>query len=184
MREGLRAAQTGDLEAVAAIWSVGWHDGHDGHTPEELTRARTEASFRARAAARLGDTTLAEVDGTIAGFVVVRADEVEQIYVATEHRGTGPAVRLLRAAADIVAEGGHRRARRPSRPVTPGPGASTSVRAGSTRVLSTTPPKARTAPLPSIATATPIVSGTDRSGAAVAHGGAHYGRRTNSFDMA
>jgi ribosomal protein S18 acetylase RimI-like enzyme len=110
MRERLRAAQTGDLEAVAAIWSVGWHDGHDGHTPEELTRARTEASFRARAADRLGDTTLAEVDGAVAGFVVVRADEVEQIYVATEHRGTGPAVRLLRAAADIVAEGGHRQA--------------------------------------------------------------------------
>src|SRR3954447_27005302 len=110
MKETVRAAQTGDLEALAAIWSVGWHDGHDGHTPEELIRARTEASFRDRAATRIGDTTLAEVDGTVAGFVVVRADEVEQIYVAAEHRGTGLAVRLLQAAAGIVAGGGHRRA--------------------------------------------------------------------------
>jgi ribosomal protein S18 acetylase RimI-like enzyme len=46
----------------------------------------------------------------VAGFVVVRADEVEQIYVAAEYRGTGLAVRLLQAAAGIVAEGGHRRA--------------------------------------------------------------------------
>ena len=110
MSERVRAAQAGDLEAVAAIWFAGWHDGHDGHTPQELTRVRTEASFRDRAAARLGDTTLAEVDGAVAGFVVVRGDEVEQVYVAAEHRGTGLARRLLRAAAGIVAEGGHRRA--------------------------------------------------------------------------
>ena len=106
----MRAAQPGDLEAVAAIWSAGWHDGHDGHTPEELARARTEASFRDRAAARLGDTTLAEVVGAVAGFVVVRADEVEQVYVAAGHRGTGLAVRLLQAASGTVAAGGHRRA--------------------------------------------------------------------------
>jgi GNAT superfamily N-acetyltransferase len=110
MGERLRTAETGDLEAVAAIWSAGWHDGHGGHSPEELTRARTEASFRDRAADRLGDTTVAELDGSVAGFVVVRGDEVEQIYVAAEQRGTGLAVRLLHAAAGIVAEGGHRRA--------------------------------------------------------------------------
>jgi ribosomal protein S18 acetylase RimI-like enzyme len=110
MSERLRAAQADDLDAVAAIWFAGWRDGHAGHTPEELLRVRTEASFRERAAARLGDTTLAEVDGTSAGFVVVRGDEVEQLYVAAEHRGTGLAGRLLSTAAGVVAEGGHRRA--------------------------------------------------------------------------
>jgi ribosomal protein S18 acetylase RimI-like enzyme len=110
MSERLRKARADDLEAVAAIWFAGWHDGHAGHSPEELTRVRTEASFRERTAARLGDTTLAEVDGAVAGFVVVRGDEVEQLYVAAEYRGTGLAGRLLRAAAAIVAESGHRRA--------------------------------------------------------------------------
>jgi ribosomal protein S18 acetylase RimI-like enzyme len=106
----MRPARADDLEAIAAIWCVGWHDGHDGHTPAELVRVRTKGSFRDRAEARLGQTTLVEVDGAVAGFVVVRGDEVEQLYVAAGHRGTGVAGRLLRVAAGIVAEGGYRRA--------------------------------------------------------------------------
>jgi GNAT superfamily N-acetyltransferase len=110
MSETVRAAEADDLEAVTAIWFAGWHDGHDGHTPAELARVRTEASFRDRAEARLGDTTVAEVGGAVAGFVVVRGDEIEQIFVAAEHRGTGVAERLLHAAAGAVAGAGYRRA--------------------------------------------------------------------------
>jgi ribosomal protein S18 acetylase RimI-like enzyme len=110
MSQRVRAARPDDLEAVSAIWFAGWHDGHDGHTPAELARVRTEASFRDRAEARLAATTLVEVDGAVAGFVVVRRDEIEQLFVAAERRGTGVAERLLTAAAGIVAGAGHRRA--------------------------------------------------------------------------
>jgi GNAT superfamily N-acetyltransferase len=42
-------------------------------------------------ASAVADTVVATVGGAVAGFVVVVGDEVEQVYVAAEHRGTGVA---------------------------------------------------------------------------------------------
>ena len=78
-----------------------------GHVSEELVSARTEASFRSRASQRLADTTVATVNGALAGFVMVVDDEVEQVYVAQAHRGTGVAAALLGRAEQIVAGNGH-----------------------------------------------------------------------------
>lgn len=74
---------------------------------DELVRARTEASFRSRASLRVPDTTIATVDGAVAGFIMVVEDEVEQVYVARPHRGTGVAAALLARAEEIVADNGH-----------------------------------------------------------------------------
>jgi GNAT superfamily N-acetyltransferase len=52
---------------------------------------------------------VAEVDGEIAGFVMVSGDEVEQVYAAAGHLGSGVAAILLTEAARRVANG-HRRA--------------------------------------------------------------------------
>ncbi|WP_205471139.1 GNAT family N-acetyltransferase [Nocardioides sp. SYSU D00038] len=106
----VRAALPADLAAIAAIWHAGWHDGHDGHVPEALAAARTEASFRERAAARLPDTSVAVVDGEVAGFVVVAEDEVEQVYVAAHHRGTDVAPAVLAEGARLAHDRGHDRA--------------------------------------------------------------------------
>jgi GNAT superfamily N-acetyltransferase len=106
----LRQARSGDVAAVAAIWREGWADGHVGHVPAELVTIRTPESFVTRAAARRADTTVAEVDGEIVGFVMVSGDEVEQVYVAAGHRGSGVAAVLLTEAARQVAVNGHRRA--------------------------------------------------------------------------
>lgn len=92
---------------MATIWHRGWLDGHLGHVSDELVSARPEASFRSRASQRVADTTVATVDGTIAGFVMVVDDEVEQVYVAQAHRGTGVAAALLGRAEQIVADNGH-----------------------------------------------------------------------------
>jgi len=92
---------------VAEIWRVGWRDGHLGHVPEELVAARTDESFGARAAARIGDTTVALVGGEVAGFVMVVGDEVQQVYVGPSHRGTGVAGVLMTEAERLVAAGGH-----------------------------------------------------------------------------
>jgi ribosomal protein S18 acetylase RimI-like enzyme len=106
----LRPARSDDVAAIAAIWRDGWADGHLGHVPTELVAVRTPESFVTRAAARRADTTVAEVDGEIAGFVMVVGEEVEQVYVAAGHRGTGVAALLLAEAARRVAADGHRRA--------------------------------------------------------------------------
>jgi len=103
----LRRARPEDAPAVAEIWRVGWHDGHFGNVPVELVAARTPESFGKRAAQRVADTTVAVVGDEVAGFIMVVADEVEQVYVAGHHRGAGVADVLLDEAERQVGEGGH-----------------------------------------------------------------------------
>src|SRR6478609_6087767 len=102
-RVSLRRARRGDAERVAEIWRLGWRDGHLGLVPPELVEARTDESFATRAAARIRDTTVVVVDGEVAGFVMVVGDEVEQVYVASEHRGSGVARVLMHEAERLVA---------------------------------------------------------------------------------
>jgi L-amino acid N-acyltransferase YncA len=80
----LRPATAADLAAVIRIWREGWVDGHEGHVPEALAAERTPASFDERVLERISSTWVAESGGTVAGFVVVDDDEVEQVY------GRGP----------------------------------------------------------------------------------------------
>jgi ribosomal protein S18 acetylase RimI-like enzyme len=110
----LRPARASDADAVATIWRTGWLDGHLGNVPEALVQARTPASFATRAQQRVPDTVVAElVDEdrqAVAGFTMVVDDELEQLYVDTEHRGRGVAGMLLRDAERRIAAAGHRRA--------------------------------------------------------------------------
>jgi GNAT superfamily N-acetyltransferase len=103
----VRPARTEDAAEVAAIWHRGWRQAHLGNVPNELTRARTDRSFRTRAQERVADTTVADVDGGVAGFIMVVGDEVEQVYVGEAHRGTGVAAVLLAEAERQVRAGGH-----------------------------------------------------------------------------
>jgi len=103
----LRRGSPEDASDIAAIWRLGWRDGHLGLVPQALIEARTEDSFRARAAERAGEATLAVVDGAIAGFVIVVEDEVEQVYVSKNHRGTGVAGVLIGEAEQQVRANGH-----------------------------------------------------------------------------
>ena len=103
----LRPGTPHDAPAVAAVWHRGWHDGHAGHVPDGLTAARTLPAFEERTAAAVEVTTVADVDGEVAGFVMVIGDEVEQVFVDREHRGTGLAGLLLAEAERQVASAGH-----------------------------------------------------------------------------
>lgn len=102
----LRPAVDDDARAVAAIWHLGWRDGHLGHVPDALVAVRTEESFGTRAAERVGDTVVAVVGDSVAGFVMVVGDEVEQVYVSEHHRGTGVAAALLAEATRLVQANG------------------------------------------------------------------------------
>ena len=103
----LRRAGLPDAPEVAEIWWLGWQDGHLGFVPQALVDVRTEESFRARAAERVGDTTVATVDGAVAGFVMVVGDEVEQVYVSRSQRGTGVAAALMDEAERQIGANGH-----------------------------------------------------------------------------
>ena len=103
----LRPATADDAPTVADIWHAGWHVVHPGHVPAGLTARRTLEAFHDRAPRRVGDTTVAEVDGAIVGFIMVAGDEVEQIYVAPSAFGSGVARPLLAEAERQVAAGGH-----------------------------------------------------------------------------
>ncbi len=92
---------------MAAIWHAGWHEAHSGHVPAGLTAARTPVSFRERAADLVPCTVVAVDEREMAGFVTVVDDEVEQLFVAVDHRGTGLATRLLTTGEERVAHGGY-----------------------------------------------------------------------------
>ena len=107
----VRKATSNDVAAVARIWHTGWADGHVGHVPHELVRHRSdEAQFVPRVRERLECTWVAESRGQTVGFVVVKGDEVEQVYVDRTARGTGVAAALLRTAEAEIRSAGHRRA--------------------------------------------------------------------------
>jgi ribosomal protein S18 acetylase RimI-like enzyme len=103
----LRPAVAADADAVASIWYAGWGDGHLGHVPDELVAIRTKESFWARVPERIGDTTVAVAGDELAGFVMVVADEVEQVYVSGNHRGSGVAGTLIAEAERQVKAGGY-----------------------------------------------------------------------------
>jgi ribosomal protein S18 acetylase RimI-like enzyme len=102
----LRPAVESDAGAVTGIWTRGWRDGHLGNVPEALVGDRTEAFFRERAADRRHAMTVAVTGGEVAGFIVVAAGEVEQVYVAAAHRGGPVAPALLAEAERQVAAAG------------------------------------------------------------------------------
>jgi GNAT superfamily N-acetyltransferase len=106
----IRKANPEDVNNVADIWHLGWQDGHLGFVPQELAEARTEESFRVRASERVGDTTVATVNGAVVGFIMVVDDEVEQVYVSALHRGTGVAAVLTSEAERQVGANGHNKA--------------------------------------------------------------------------
>jgi GNAT superfamily N-acetyltransferase len=99
----LRAATPEDTEAIALIWYLGWRDGHLGNVPESLLEHRRLVHFRARVPPRIPQTTVATIASTIAGFVTVHDDEVEQVFVAESARGGGTAIALLRHAEGVIA---------------------------------------------------------------------------------
>jgi GNAT superfamily N-acetyltransferase len=111
----LRPATPDDVDAIAAVFHEGWHDVHPGRVPDGLTERRTPEAFHERVTQRVAqadetqtdETTVADVDGTVAGFVMVAGDEAEQVYVGRAFRGSGVAALLLTEAERQIAAAGH-----------------------------------------------------------------------------
>ena len=99
----LRPGEATDIEAIEAIWIPGWLEAHEGRVPDELLEHRSPEQLAARVPSMIADATVALVDGGVAGFTVVRDDQVEQMYVGREFRGSGAAAALLTEAESQIA---------------------------------------------------------------------------------
>jgi ribosomal protein S18 acetylase RimI-like enzyme len=84
-----------EVDRLARIWYDGWHEAHAALMPAELTRVRTLESFRARLRADLSDVRVSGPPGAPAGFCMIKENELYQLYVADEARGSGAAAALL-----------------------------------------------------------------------------------------
>ena len=103
----LRAATADDAADVARIWHSGWIDGHTGSVPDALLPERDQASFIERTPKRVDDTTILEVTGGVAGFIMILEDEADQVYLDAAHRGSGLASLLIEEAERQIAAAGY-----------------------------------------------------------------------------
>jgi GNAT superfamily N-acetyltransferase len=112
MRESLdalvavRSAKEADLEPLAVVWHQSWHDAHAHIVPPELTRVRTLENFRDRLRDALPDVRVVGPLGAPLGLCQVREDELYQLFVSREARGTGVAGALVADAETRLAASG------------------------------------------------------------------------------
>ena len=110
MTVSLRDTTESDVDALLPIWYDGWQDAHASVVPEAIVRLRTIENLRSRLPAMLPRTRVAEVAGRIVGFCVIKGDELDQLYVAREARGTAVAGALIDDAERRLREAGVRTA--------------------------------------------------------------------------
>ena len=102
----VRAAQAAEIDHLAKVWYDGWQDAHARILPAALTRIRTLESFRDRLQAALANVRVVGPFPTPVGFCMLKGDELYQLYVSAEARGTGVAAVLVAdAEARLAADG-------------------------------------------------------------------------------
>lgn len=96
----IRTAEIAEINELARIWHDGWQDAHARILPPELARRRTLESFRSRLLEALSRVRVACVDDRPVGFYIAKSDELYQLFVLPEARGSGIAEALLNDAEE------------------------------------------------------------------------------------
>ncbi len=99
-----------DIPTLARLWHDGWHEAHAAHVPIDLSEMRTLDSFAARLDTMQARTRVIGPVGAPLGICAIEADELDQLFVAPEGRGTGAAAALLRDGEARLAAAGVARA--------------------------------------------------------------------------
>lgn len=102
----VRPASPSDLEPLARIWYEGWKLAHTGLLPPGLAARRTPESFRERMRDDLSGVRVAGPPVDPAGFCLVRGDELCQLYIDLDARGTGVAAALVADAEECMRAAG------------------------------------------------------------------------------
>jgi ribosomal protein S18 acetylase RimI-like enzyme len=102
----VRDADDIEIELLARLWHDGWQDAHARILPAELARHRTLESFRKRLIDNLAHTRVSGPLGRPAGFCMLKQDELYQLYVSAEARGSGIAGTLIADAEKRLAVSG------------------------------------------------------------------------------
>ena len=102
----VRNAEEGEIDRLAKTWYDGWQDAHAEIVPAELKRARTLASFRDRMRDGLSNVRVVGPPGSPLGFAMLKGDELYQLYVSAEARGSGAAAALIADAEARLAASG------------------------------------------------------------------------------
>ena len=102
----VRAATEAETGPLSRVWYDGWHDAHARIVPAELTRLRTLESFADRLRTAPRDIRVAGPFGAPVGFYMLKGDELYQLYVAAQSRGSGVATALIADAEARLAENG------------------------------------------------------------------------------
>ena len=105
-RAVVRAADSTEIDQIAAVWYESWQDAHAAIVPAELTRARTLEQFRQRIHDGLANVRVVDPLGGPVGFCIVKADELYQLFVSAAARGSGAAAALIADAEARLHEGG------------------------------------------------------------------------------
>jgi ribosomal protein S18 acetylase RimI-like enzyme len=101
-----RPVEEQEIDHLARLWYEGWQDAHAQIVPAELRRLRSLNSFRHRLQAALRDTRVVGPLGRPLGFCITKRNELYQIYVSAEARGSGIAATLMSDAETRLAKNG------------------------------------------------------------------------------
>jgi GNAT superfamily N-acetyltransferase len=102
----VRSADAAEIDHLAQLWHDVWHETHALLQPPELIGLRTLESFRERLQAALSNVRAAGPLGAPLGFYVLKGEELYQLFVSPEARGSGVAVALVADAEAWLAERG------------------------------------------------------------------------------
>ncbi|HLA12677.1 MAG TPA: hypothetical protein VJ023_18980 [Pyrinomonadaceae bacterium] len=78
-----------EIRQLARIWYEGWREAHEDIVPVELTRVRTLESFSERLETALPNVRVVGPAGDPVGFSIVKVDELYQLFVSAQSRGSG-----------------------------------------------------------------------------------------------
>lgn len=102
----VRPAEAAEIAHIARLWHAGWQDAHAAILPDEIKRLRTVENFEIHLTKTLANARVIGPLGAPVGFCLMKGEELNQLYVAAEARGTGAAPTLIVDAEQRLAAKG------------------------------------------------------------------------------